>query len=85
MDFKIDLNTENEVTVVTISGALSAKSVAELDRICKETIGKLRIDVGNVVGFEVEGIRFLREIRERGATLGGLSPYVTMLMADQTV
>ena len=82
MTYKIDLSRESDVTVVTVSGCLNAKSVHELDRICKETIGIVRIDVGSVTGFEAESIGFLKEIKEKGFILSGVSPYMSLLIAE---
>lgn len=83
MDYKIDKIKESNTTVVMLSGVLSAKSAHEIDCICKETIGNIRVDVSNVTGYESEGVRFLEEISKKGVALNGVSPFLSLLISEQ--
>jgi hypothetical protein len=83
MNYKLEIIKETNAAVLIVSGILSAKSAIEIDRFCKETTGNIRIDVKNVTGYETEGARFIKEISKKGVILTGVSPFLSLLIAEQ--
>lgn len=66
--------------VVALHGWLSAAEVAELERVVSVHGRPLRIDLGQLAGVDADGLRALARLRERGALLCGVSPFVELML-----
>jgi hypothetical protein len=67
-------------STIELHGRLSAAEVAEFERTAAEAGLPLRIEIGQLVGADAEGLTSLRRQRGRGARLSGASPYIELLL-----
>jgi CheY-like chemotaxis protein len=70
---------EGEV-VMALHGWLSAAEVGELERLFASRAQPPRIDLAQLTGVDMDGLRALRRLREDGARLTGATPYVALLL-----
>ena len=83
MSVRIDTKSDGERTIIQISGELRGQVVVELERLCRETPGKLALDLSNLRSSETEGVQLIRELAARGVELSGVSPYLDLLLQEQ--
>jgi hypothetical protein len=72
-----------EGTIVHVAGRLVAEGVEELGRICGTAARPLRIDLACLLHADEMGLSLLRSLRESGATLEGVSPFVGLMLDDR--
>ena len=68
------------VTVVHVAGRLVGKGVEELDRVCAGSHGELRIELSGLLQADELALALLRSLRESGAELSGVSPFIGLLL-----
>ena len=84
MRFRIDIDREEDRTVLRVSGTLRGPAVDELDRVCRQAERPLAVDLCEVMTVDGFGVVLLRELSAKGARLIGASPYVKLLLETQT-
>ena len=65
-----------------VDGRLVGEDVGELLRLCEELREPKTLDLGGVQFVDDQGVRALRDLRARGFTLLGASPYVRLLLGQ---
>jgi ABC-type transporter Mla MlaB component len=80
VSIRIEVTGQNEATTVSVAGWLDGDAVDELSRACREIEGPVTLELSELLTADAAGIELLRELRERGAGLRGLSPYLRLLM-----
>ena len=69
--------------MVRIHGRLAGAAVGELQRVCREAPGSLVLDVTYLVSADDLGLATLRGLVGDGAHLGGVSPYLALLLEGE--
>ena len=69
-----------DVTVVHVAGRLVGEGVEELSRLCTAVRRPLRIDLAGLLQADEMGLSLLRSLRESGAELAGVSPFIDLLL-----
>lgn len=67
-------------TVLQIAGRLSAGSVTELERICREVDWPLSLDLSELRHADEGGLAAIRELVARGAELERVPPFIALLL-----
>ena len=80
MTLRIFEHADEREHVIALHGWLSATEVAEVEKAAAAHGRALRIELGQLAGADVEGLRFLRRLRSGGARLTGASPYIRLLL-----
>jgi hypothetical protein len=70
-------------TVVRVAGRLVGEGVAELGRVCAASSRPLLIDLTELLQADDLGLALLRSLRESGAGLTGVSPFVELLLESR--
>lgn len=78
----IEKYREEGVTLIRLEGSLGGPEVAEVDRICNEIEGSIRLELSKVHSVDPQGAALLRVLAAEGVALSGLTAYVEMLMAE---
>lgn len=74
-----------EATVVHVAGRLVGAGTEELGRVCAASPRPLRIDLAGLLQTDELGIALLRSLRESGAELTDVSPFITLLLEGRGV
>jgi hypothetical protein len=72
-----------EGTVVRVAGRLAGEGVAELGRVCEGSSRPLLIDLTELLQADDLGLALLRSLRESGAKLTGVSPFIELLLESR--
>ncbi len=72
-----------EATVVHVSGRLGGDGVDELARACRGADGPLRLDLSELLHADEVGVSLLRSLRDAGAELVGVSPFIALLLENR--
>jgi anti-anti-sigma regulatory factor len=71
-----------EAQILKVDGHLSAEDTDVLVRECEAETGCLVLDLTDLRFADRRGVGALRELRARGVTLTGLSPYLSLLLGS---
>ena len=71
-------------TIVKVDGRLTATNLHELEQLVGTVDGPALIDLSNLVSADDAGVATLRSLAGRGARLIGVTPYVALLLADES-
>ena len=69
-----------ETTVVHVAGRLGGAGVEELGRVCIASPRPLRIELSGLLQADEIGLSLIRALRESGAELEGVSPFIRLLL-----
>ncbi len=84
MTLRIDAATAGSTTIVTVSGRLAGEEVREFLRACRAIEGEFEVDLAGLRSADSEGIEAIRELVREGRKLRGASPFIRLLLNDQT-
>jgi anti-anti-sigma regulatory factor len=76
MDCRIQVVRQPGACTLTLAGYLQAAQVHELRGICATIAGPIRIDLSDLVSADAVGLDALRRLRQDGAELVGVAPYL---------
>ncbi len=79
MNLHVTLERTGDALTVRVAGRLGVDGVAELERACGDP-GRLRLDLSELVTADEEGTRLLVRLKNAGAELAGVPPYVDLLL-----
>jgi hypothetical protein len=79
LNLHVTLARTGDALTVRVAGRLGAEGVAELERACGDPDG-LRLDLSELVTADEEGTRLLVRLRNAGAELAEIPPYVDLLL-----
>jgi hypothetical protein len=82
MDLRLNVNREDDATVVHVDGRLSVRGVGDLDSTVTREPGTVIVDLTNLLSADDAGIAALRLLTERGVRLRGASPYIALLLGE---
>ncbi len=77
---KITTTTSGTVTTIKIEGELVSQGISDLENACRSVDGALALDLSELMKADEEGIHALNILRDGGARLVGVSPYIELLM-----
>ena len=80
MDFRIEAKKEGDQTVIQVAGELKGQGVVELERLCRETTGRLCLDLSNLRSSGPGGVQLIRELAGQGVAISGVSPYMGLVL-----
>ena len=66
--------------VLKVDGQLSGEEARLLVDACEAVAGPIILDLTDLQFADRQGVRMLRQLQARGATLTGLSPYLDLLL-----
>jgi hypothetical protein len=75
--FKIDRNSENQKTILRISGRIDPEGILELKRQLEEVAERVVLDLKEVTVVDLEAVRFLGSCVVHGIELRSCPPYIT--------
>ena len=80
MLLKIEEERLGMSTVVHVAGRLAGAGVDELSRVCRAASGRLRLELSALQHADEVGLALLRSLRDSGAELAGVSPFIQLLL-----
>ncbi len=80
MRLKITVTASETETMITIEGELVSQGISDLENACRSVDGGLALDLSELMKADEEGIHALNILRDGGARLVGVSPYIELLM-----
>ena len=80
MDFRFEATKEGDRTVIQVAGELKGQGVVELERLCRETTGRLSLDLSNLRSSGPGGVQLIRELAGQGVAISGVSPYMELVL-----
>ena len=66
--------------MVRIDGELLSEGLSELKNVCENLAKPLLLDLTDLIRVDPEGLRALRDLIDRGASVKGASPYIQLLL-----
>ncbi len=79
MDLHISTEEKEGFLTVRVAGRLSSVGLGELRRACREA-ARIRLDLSDLVSADEAGTSFLAALRDSGAELAGVPPYIDLLL-----
>lgn len=80
MDFRFEVKKEADRTVIQVAGELKGQGVVELERLCRETTGKLSLDLSSLRSSAPGGVQLIRELARQGVSISAMSPYMELVL-----
>ena len=71
-------------TIVKVDGRLTVASLHDLEHLVGSVDSPAVIDLSDLVSADDAGVATLRSLAGRGARLVGVTPYVALLLADES-
>jgi hypothetical protein len=75
--------SESGVPEILVAGHLSGEAVPALEQAMRDT-PDARLNLAELRGMDEEGEALLRRLRQEGASLTRLSPFVSLLLGNDT-
>ena len=80
MRLKITVTAGETETTIMIEGELLSQGIPDLENACRSMDGAFTVDLSELVKADEEGIQALKNLRDGGARLVAVSPYIELLM-----
>jgi ABC-type transporter Mla MlaB component len=80
LTLRITDHDEDETKVLKLDGNLTHEEVAVLRDVAEGRGAAVCLDLTHLLSVDREGIAALRQLRDRGALLQGVSPYIALLL-----
>jgi ABC-type transporter Mla MlaB component len=84
MTIRVQVKSEGSTTVVALEGRLTSDFVGEIVQQLKSTEGRLALDLSELKWADEEGVAAIREAAAEGAVVRGASPFVRLLLEDES-
>lgn len=81
---RLDIHIRDETTVVKLAGALRGCSTKELDRVCRDIMTTLVLDLTDLRAVDEKGVEALRRLGDRGAELSNASPLMLIYLEQKS-
>lgn len=78
--FRIESKMLKGGAVIEVSGNVGDLALVELERLCRQTLGSITLDLTHVKSLETEGVRFIQDLESKGVPVVGVSPYLELLL-----
>ena len=79
-DLRIDINTNEHVVVLELSGRLAGSTVTQLTDVCEPIEGMFVMDLSKLKFADDTGVDVIRMLREKGAEIRGASSFIKLLI-----
>ena len=79
MDLHISTEEKDGLLTVRVAGRLSSVGLGELRRACREG-ARVRLDLTDLISADESGTTLLAAMRDSGADLVGVPPYIELLL-----
>ena len=76
MECRIQVERHADGCTIQLAGRLNAAQVHELQSVCAEATGRLRIDLTDLLSADPVGLDALRRLRIAGAEIVGAAKYL---------
>ena len=83
MGYRIEIQKSDGATVLQVAGILGGRGLSELEKLCRESLGPLCLDLANLQSVDAEGIRLIQQLELQGVALLGASPYLRLLLKQE--
>jgi hypothetical protein len=83
MTLRIFQTRERGTTVIQIVGHLVGDGVSELEGVCQTVRPPFVVDLKDLRRVDIKAIEVLNRLADAGATLRGVSPYITLPLREQ--
>jgi hypothetical protein len=83
MTLRIFQTRERGTTVIQIVGHLVGDGVSELEGVCQTVRPPSVVDLKDLRRVDIKAIEVLNRLADAGATLRGVSPYITLPLREQ--
>lgn len=80
MVIRLTIVEDADGPVILVAGHLDRGVLGELTRMCEQAEGPLRLDLSDLTGTDEAGIEALRRLKNSGAELIKLRPYLKLLL-----
>jgi anti-anti-sigma regulatory factor len=80
MDIRFDIETEEQVVVLRISGRLVSSAIRQLTDICEPIEGGMVLDLSNLKFADDASVGAIRTLAEEGAEIRGASSFIKLLI-----
>ena len=80
MSFRIKVIADGDRTIVELAGKLTAEAARELLQAANAEPSAVTLDLSEVQSVDAVAARALKTLRDQGANLVGMSPYVALLL-----
>ncbi len=80
MRLKITATASETETMIKIEGELVSQGISDHENACRSVDGALALDLSELMKADEEGIQALKTLRDGGARLVAVSPYIELLM-----
>ncbi len=84
MECRIESKSEASRTVVTITGRLSGQAIEELRELRRSIEGVVILDLSSLSSAADDGVEAIRALSLAGDEIRGASPFVLLLLQDDT-
>ncbi len=82
MAIRFSTEVGETATTIRIEGRLAAADLPDVRAACESAKSPLRLDLSGLNSVDIDGIRELRSLSEKGAELDGASPYIRQLLLE---
>jgi anti-anti-sigma regulatory factor len=82
MGFRITSSANDHGTTIRVEGRLALEGVRELERQFQLAEEPVKLELSGLTSTDDSGVRALKDMSNRGATLRGASPYVRQLLGN---
>ena len=82
MDCRIELKSEAQRAVLTITGGLAGEAIEELRGVRRSIEGAVALDLAGLVSADDTGIETIRAMSLAGDEIRNASPYIQLLLQD---
>lgn len=84
MELRVTVTEDARWTVLHVDGRLTAVNLEHLEQLVATVAGEVVLDLSNLMSADDSGVATLRSLARRGARLVGATPYVELLLADES-
>jgi anti-anti-sigma regulatory factor len=83
-DLRIDINTNESVVVLELSGRLAGSTVTQLTSACNPIEGMFMLDLSNLKFADDNGVDVIQMLRKKGAQVRGESSFINLLINGES-
>ena len=84
VELRVTVTQSMRSTVLHVDGRLTAGNLGHLERLVATVSGVVVLDLSNLMSVDDAGLATLRSLGRRGARLVGVTPYVSLLLTDES-
>ena len=82
MTLRISANDDGDTKLLTLDGMLTHEEVPVLYGVVETKGAPLRLDLTHLLSADQDGLAALKQLRQTGCSLQGVSPYIALLLDD---